>query len=1055
MKHKTIRLVRLFCAAAILCATAAIAQLAPPGPPPVVGARMPALSPDGKRIAFAFRGDIWLATSDGGRALPLTQHIESDAHPVFSPDGKWLAFGSRRNGNWDIYVMPADGGAARQITWHAGADIPHGWSHDGKFILFSSRRDSQNYALYAVDVATLRTLSLSEDYAPYNFPNMASDGKTVVFGRYGFPATRPRYTGAAAAQIWLYNTTNAVRRALTQNDRQHLWPRFLPDNKRIVTVTVGEATPSAGNLNDAPAKFTDSPARTPNLWLVDMEGREKQLTFFTGGAVRAPAVAAKSGDIAFEYGADLWLLKSGKKDAVKLKLFAAADDKQTELRREKITPGVVEAEPGPKGKYMAFGARGEIWRVLTEKSKGLAARSEEIALRLTDWAGDDSDFNWSADGGKLYFTSDRELNVRLYELDVNTLAVKSLWNRPEDVAGPSVSPDGKLLAFWVTGAEGGLFVLPTTNGEPRRVAKVPGPHRNGYGGGGHAWSPDGQWLAYTRRGENHAWNIWLAPVAGGEPVNVTRLNAHHSQPAWSPDGKYLFFQSNRDGDGLYVLPLQREPLRVEDTELKFEKPKENEPVKMKIDFADITRRIHRLALQNPNNDLAVTAEGLLVFLNDGDVWSLTYDGKESKRLTTGGGKSALRVFKDGKRASFLQGGEMHTLKLGTAGAAPEKVKFTADWERDVRAERKAAFNQFWRTFNRAFYDPNFHGRDWPAIRKQYEPLLDSVETGEEFAGLLNQMIGELDASHSEVAAAKDAAPDVTTPHLGFAFDYAHAGPGLKVARVPAGAPGSYERTLIRPGEFVLAINGRDVALNEKLYQLINDKQDREFEFLVNTKPDKDGARTVKYKVMSQSEWMDLNYQNRTDTLRKYTEQASGGKIGYLHLSAMGTTNQLRFEREAYEYFLGKEAMILDVRFNRGGNISDTLIDWLERKQHGWSRPRDAAAEPAPARAWEKPVIVLMNEHSYSNGEMFPYAMRQRGLARLVGMPTPGYVIWTTEFRLVDGTGARMPGGGVFRMDGTNMENHGEKPDIQIWLTPDDWVAGRDPQLDKALELLKK
>ena len=178
-------------------------------------------------------------------------------------------------------------------------------------------------------------------------------------------------------------------------------------------------------------------------------------------------------------------------------------------------------------------------------------------------------------------------------------------------------------------------------------------------------------------------------------------------------------------------------------------------------------------------------------------------------------------------------------------------------------------------------------------------------------------------------------------------------------------------------------------------------------------------------------------------------------MGYLHIPGMMFPQQTQFEREAYEYIAGKQAMIIDVRFNGGGNISDTLIDWLERKPHGYFRPRDDAPDPSPARAWDKPIMVLMNEHSYSNAEMFPSAMRSKGLAKLVGWPTPGYVIWTHEFVLVDGTRARMPGTGVFRLDGTPQENLGEQPDVKVPLSPEDWLGGRDPQLEKALELLSK
>jgi C-terminal processing protease CtpA/Prc len=210
---------------------------------------------------------------------------------------------------------------------------------------------------------------------------------------------------------------------------------------------------------------------------------------------------------------------------------------------------------------------------------------------------------------------------------------------------------------------------------------------------------------------------------------------------------------------------------------------------------------------------------------------------------------------------------------------------------------------------------------------------------------------------------------------------------------------------------------------------------------------------VKYKLLSSTEWSKLQYNNWVNHSRQVVEKKSKNIIGYLHLSAMGSTDQKKFEREAYEYIQDKEAMIFDVRFNKGGNISDTLIDWLERKPHGIYKSRDRKPEIAPNRAWNKPIIVLMNEHSYSNGEMFPYAMRQRGLAKIVGMPTPGYVIWTSSFTLTDGTRARIPGKGVFRLDETNMENNGEKPDIQIWLTPEEWLSGKDPQLDKAVEML--
>ena len=1025
------------------------AQLTEPVRKPLRGARMPALSPDGKRLAFVYRGDIWSTQAKGGKATPLTLHIEMDAYPLFSPDAKWVAFASKRHGNWDIFAVPSIGGAAQRLTFHNGSEIPTGWSPDGTWILFGTRRDAPAYGLYGVNVETLQTRLFCEDYASLNHPSWSGDQRKLVYGRYGFHWTRPRYHGSGASELWVLDVDTQSRHAVTDSGRQHLWPQFLPDQEHVLTVCVGEETPSASTLENVIPKVEDHPLRTPNLWRFDLEGAGEQLTHFTGGGVRCPTVASESGDIAFEYEEDLWLLPTGQEKPSRIRLFAAVDEKETGRQSETIKQGATEAEPSPDGKTVAFGLRRDIWTIPVDKPDGVAGRNAEFAERLTDWVGDDSDFSWSRDGKKLYFTSDRRFNNRVFELDIESLDVSPVWNRMEDVTGLKVSPKGDHLTFWVAGSEGGLWLWTLATGEARRLVKVPGAQWRGNGGGNFAWSPDQQWIAYTFYGESRVWNIWIVPVQGGDPVNVTQLYAHHSQPTWSPDGKYLFFQSNRDGAGLYVLPLVKEPVRSDDTDIKFSKP--DGDVQVVIDFEDITRRIRKLASQNPDDDLTITRDGTLFFLSQGDVWSASYDGKTVRRLTNGGGKSALRLAGEDRKVFHMQNGELWTMNADGKGG--KKVEFTAEWDRDVRAERQAAFTQFWRSYHRGFYDPNFHGRDWEGIRQRYEPRLDGVETSEEFATLLQMMVGELETSHAEVKPASGGPSSPTTPHVGFTFDYTYEGPGLRVAKVPEGVPAWYPETRIEEGDYVLEINGEPVTAGERLYDRINNKHNREFEFLVNDRPEREGARSVKYKVLSQDEWRDLLYNNHVADLREHVEDRTGDRVGYIHISAMGRGNQVQFERETYEYMVGKEAMIIDVRFNSGGNIADTLIDWLERKPHGYVRPRDASPQVSPQRAWTKPIVVVLNEHSFSNAEIFSYAMRERGLARLVGQPTPGYVIWTSDLSLVDGTQARMPQSGSYRMDGTTQENNGEVPDYPVALPPEDWLAGRDPQIDRAIDLL--
>ena len=1030
----------------------ASAQLTLPNQRSVTAPRMPALSPDGSRISFVYRGDVWIADSSGGRATPLTRNVEMDAYPQFSPDGNWISFSSMRTGNWDIFVVPAIGGTPLRMTWHSGSDVSYGWSPDGKSLLFTSRRETGDSEMLALDVRSLRLHKLAQDFNGMSMPNFAPDGGSVLYGHFdSFPWTRPRYHGSAATQIALLDVKTGRSRYITDDQKQHLNSRFLPDGKHIVTVSYGDVTPSSHKLNDRTEKFADSASRTPNLWIFDLAGHGRQVTHFVGGSVRFPNVSAKTGYIVFEYGDGLWILKSGAQAPVRLVLTAAEDEAQSTFRHEVLSSGVTEQEPSPDGKTIAFGLRGDIWTVPVDRPKGVAGKGLDIARRLTDWPGDDSDFEWSADGKKIYYRSDREYVTHLFEMDVETKAIRSLWSRKEDVGAVFPSPDRKALGFWVKGKEGGLYLLNLESGLTRRIVAAPDAARQWQSGEGISWSPDGKWFAFAIEEVGGPTNIWVLPAAGGEPVNVTRLNASHSMPVWTPDGKYLLFTSDRDGAGLYVLPLTREQARIAETDLKFEKP--TGPVSVKIDFDQITRRIRKISGQAPQSDLKVTPDGLILFVSDGDCWSMAYDGSDLKRLTSGGGCFGLRLTLDTKRLHFARNGELWLMNLD--GGNQQKITFTADFDHDIKQERKAAFAQFWNGFNRGFYDPNMHGRDWDGIRNRYEAMLDGVETRQEFATVLQMMVGELESSHSEVSPAAGGNPTSVTPALGFSFDYSYDGPGLRVDKVPQGSPASFALTAIHTGEYVMAIDGVDVNLDENLYRQINDKVGRVLTFLVNTKPTRDGARTVKYTCLTSSEYNTLLYLNRVDRARDYVEKRSGGKLTYLHIAGMGGNNQVTFERELYEYSLGKKGVIIDVRHNGGGNIADTLVSWLATKQHGFYVSRDALPEASPSRVWDKPIVVLMAESSFSNAEMFPYDMRARGLAKLVGKPTPGYVIWTFGFPLVDGTQARMPHGGVYRKDGTPMENIGEQPDVNVTLTVDDWLNDRDPQLEKAIDLLLK
>ncbi len=1064
--------------AAFLGTAIAPCQLSETAPKPLVGARSLALSPDGSKLAFVYRGDIWVVSNEGGKAVPVTNHIEMEDNPVWSPDGKWIAFASNRTGNNDIFAVPADGGEVRRLTWFSGSETPSDWSRDGKRILFRGGRDDVYNGVFELDVRTLRFKPVFLDMMNVREPKYSPNGDAIYYNRFGFPTTRPRYQGSGAAQVWKYDVASGKRTQLRNNGFQHLWVTAAPGVEALC-VTVGEKTPNSSHVGKPIPRNLDNANRTPNVYALDGRGGARRMTDFVGGGVRFLTAARNGGIMAFEYEGAVYVQK-GLERPRKLSITATIDDKLTNEERLVLTTGAEEAALSPKADRFVFQVRGEIWSVPVKQEKGHPNASD--AEQLTSWEGLDEQPLYAPDGKSLFFVSDREGARRLYRMDLETKQTKAITDGGRDVFSLTLTPDKSKLSFWIAGKDGGLFTVAVGGDGPvERVFAKPGNSPAQF-----AWSPDGRWVAYTDRLDRSGYyywesgtNIWIWDTQEKKARNVTQENSTNNNPSWSEDGKFLYFRSYRESSvlartttgALFILPLQREDTRSAEVQLKYEKPKETP--KVAIDFEDIENRSRRFLGQDPQSPARMDPEkGDLYFLSEGDLWKASYDGSEVKKLTgapsapsaaapgrpggasSDGGVSSFDFSDDKKQIWFVKSGTLNLMDISKPNTPVTEVKFRADWTRDVRLERKAAFNQFWREYNRSFYDGNFHGRDWAAIKKRYEPLLDGVAHRNEMATLLNMMVGELEASHTEAGAGPGNPSGQSTAHPGFTIDYSWEGKGIKVKDVPKGAPGSFEKTRIKPGEYVLQINGKDVSPDEHLFKdVLNEQAGREISLLVNSVPDATGARTVKYRAISGGEFAGIVRRNLLEARRKYVEEKSGGKLTYVHIAGMGGGNFDAFMREFWQVTHGKAGVIIDVRNNGGGNISDRLIDVIERRPNAVYVPRDDAPQQGPGQTWGEPTVVMMNETSFSNAEMFPYAMRARKLATLVGMPTPGYVIYTGGFRLVDGTSARMPGTGVYRLDGSPMENIGEVPDHKVDWTPEEFFSGKDPQLDKAIEVL--
>jgi tricorn protease len=1012
----------------------------------VIGARSLALSPDGTKLAFSYLGDIWVAPITGGQAIAVTNNVELDDNPFWSPDGKQIAFSTNRFGNNEIMVVNANGGRPKRVTWHSGSDVPTGWTPDGKSVLLTRTMDDAYRGVYKINVETGQIGQYFLDNFGVGNAQETPDDNKIVYTRLGFPNSRPRYQGSAASSLYYFDVKDKTRNEIRNNGFQHLWPRVT--NAGIYTITMTDFVPSSSTLQKNVGKVSFTVGGTPNVYRTDLNGNAKRLTNFAGDGARYLAASGDGKTLAFERDGDVYTLVPGAQPK-KIEIEINADDKVSTEERLVITEGAQNPTLSADGSTVVFVGANELWSVPVKKGEG---PNKDDATQLTDWAGLDAQPYFVPDGKAVFFVSDRDGAEKLYRMELATKKVTAITTEEANVENIQLTPDKKSIVFQLYGKNGGLYKVGVEGGTPVKVLDRPG--RSGLD---YSISPDGRYIAYVENLENSGYyywdqgnNVFIVDTTSGTKVNVTQLNARNGSTLWTPDGKYLAFYSNRSSDGVYYLPLQAEETRANEIKLKFEKPKD--AVKVDIDFTDIETRARRV-ITGPASPIAFdTEDGSMIYTAPDGVYKADYSGENPRKIT--GPSNSATLTEDNKNLLVTQAGRMFLVALKVPGNPATPITFRADFSQDITKVRKAAFNQFWRAYNDGFYDPNFHGRDWLELKKKYEKFLPSVGHRAEMATVLGLMVGELECSHSEVSSAFSPVRSLSSAHPGFSFDYSFAGPGIKIKDVPRKTPGSFAKTKLSPGEVVLKINGKDAAINESLYRdILNEQSGREITLSVQGADGK--VRDVKYRAISGGEYSGIVNSNRLEDNRKYVEKQSAGKLSYVHIAGMDEGSLQRFQQQVWQFAKEKKGMIIDVRGNGGGNTADRIIDILERKSNMNYIPRDEKGFSGPGQVLDMPIVILMGENSFSNAEMFPQAMKSRGLAKLVGRRTPGYVVYTSGFELVDGTGARMPGTGVWRLDGTSLENDGVKPDFDVTQSADQFFSGVDPQLDKAIAVLGK
>jgi len=1025
------------------CAGLALGIAAAAQAEPVKRTRYPALAPDGKTIAFSYQGDLWSVPAGGGRAVRLTSHLARDIQPVYSPDGKSILFASNRFGNFDLFLMPAEGGPPKRLTFNSASEYPSSFSPDGQWILFYGGGYGAS-DVYKVRATGGEPVKLTWDHKERKyFGNVSSDGQWIVYNHNASPGSwrRRGYEGSANADVWIARFTAPLSepRKLTTNLGQDFQPSFSKDGKRIYYVSDRK-----GQVN---------------IWSMDVDGsNQRQLTQHTTDGARIPSYQPRADKLVYEFNSEIWLLdpKSGKSAPVPVEV--TTDDRRNPQVERIVTTNPSEFSVSPDGKKIALIVRGDLFVV---PSSGGPARA------LVTRPSRESHISWLADSRTILFSTDEKGQKDLRSIELTGQNEKTLAASAEDETSAVGSPDGKLVGYHR--GDSSVVVIPAGGGDP--VATLNGDFPDV--GRGYSprfdWSPDSKWLAVKQTGTRLEDAVYVAAVADGQLKRVSRPFRDINTPRWAPNGKLLYFTAVAvDSANLYALDLvdEEKPEFPEDALDRLDMPAQpGAPAppgapSVNIDFATIEDRLRRVTATGGIGDAIMTPSGRTFLMEVGSgLQSIQADAKNGNGTSLVDGANGPELTRDGSRLFFFAGGQIHSLGMMTRDRRP--TEFTATVSVDLREENRQVFNEAWWMMDRYFYDAKHNGVDWNQVRSKYQALLPYVPYKEDFYDLMAEMVQELKGSHLGVTGPSDYTPESpdATAFLGIEPDWATLDREgrIKVGSVLRNSPADNKWSKVNVGDYVLAVDGKEVGKDGNFDELLNRKAGRKVVLTVNDKPSMDGARQIAIKPVTQATGADLEYEAWVEKNRALVHKLSAGRIGYEHIESMNVPSEMRFKEEFIGEGTGRDALIVDVRYNGGGNVAHRLLDILRKKPYVTFKPRSLGksvmADWPADYLWGKPAALLINQDSASNSEMMAEGFKALGIGPTVGIPTMGAVIATGNWSFMDGGTIRTPSSGVYTADGEDMELRGRQPDVAVPYDPIAAREGRDPQVEKAVQVL--
>ena len=1043
--------------------------------------RHPAISPDGKTIAFSYQGDIFTVPSSGGTAKQITSNAAFDSYPVWSPDGNHIAFASNREGSIDVWVMDANGGIPKRVTTNSGNEYPLRWKDNYTIMFKASIMPTAKSIIFAGSYPQVYTVGM-DGGRPKLFSDITMDaldinasGDVIYIDRKGYEDEwRKHHRSPITRDVWLKSGDSF--RKLTTFDGEDRDPVWASDGKSFY--------------------YLSEQSGTLNIYHRTLDGKETQITNHEKNPVRFLS-AATDGTLCYGYDGEIYTVRNGgqpQKTAIRI----AADTEGKELIRQIRNSGAYNIKLSPNGKEIGFVMHGDVYVTSIEY---------RTTKQITNTPEQERYIDFSPDGRTIIYDSERNGVWQIYATTIKNkdekqfayateLVEERLTQSDQTSFQPKFSPDGKQIAFWEN--RGTLRVM-DAKGKNVKTA-MDGKFVYSYSDGDidFTWSPDSKWLLSSYIGVG-GWNnsdIALVNASGnGEIHNLTESGYNESNAKWVLDGKAMLFCSDRAGyrshgswgaeydaylmffdleayeryrmnkeeralakENMTEKEKKKEEKKEEKEKNEMEKPEAKEMEPLKFDLENCRDRIVRLTV-TPSflGDILLDKEGENIYYNVAfekgmDLWHRDLMTGNTELLIKNVGNGEMMFDKSYKEIYLAADGGIK--KVTPQSKAVKNIEFEAQFNYQPYKERAYMFDHVWRQVKDKFYDKNIHGVDWEGYRKTYERFLPYINNNHDFQEMLSEMLGELNASHTGARYSGSWA-SLQTASLGLFFDEDYTGDGLKIAEVIKGSEIACKQTDVKSGCIIEKIDGTEIKAGMDYFPLLDGKIGKPVRLTIRPKSGR--SFDVTTKGMSMNAVDDLLYKRWVDRNRQLVDSLSGGRLAYVHVKAMNSESFRTVYRELLsDKNRNREAVIVDDRHNGGGWLHDDLCTLLNGKEYQNFMPRGNYIGRDPFNKWTKPSCVLICEDDYSNGHGFPMVYKTLGIGKLIGTPVAGTMTAVWWETMIDNTMVfGIPQVGCMTLDGKYAENTQLNPDITIYNTPEDFLNGNDRQLKAAIEEMMK